>query len=92
MIVLELVVLCAALVSLSLLIANQVVVQWKEYSFYKANGWDFSVDSGHDKLKVDKKLQGYDLGLNNWQRFYIFRPVFLICVTLFLAVMIWSLL
>ncbi len=92
MIVLELIIRCAALVSVSLLIANQVLVQWREYLFYKANGWDFSVESGHDKLKVDKKIQVYDLSLNNWQRFYIFRPAFLICVIFFLAFMIWSLL
>ncbi len=92
MIFLELVVLCAALIAVSLLLANQVIVQWKEYSFYKANGWDFSVDSGHDKLKVDKKIQVYDLSLSNWQRFYIFRPAFLLCVTFFLALMLWSLL
>lgn len=91
MIVLELVVICAALISVSVLLFNQVVAQWKEYSFYKANGWGFSVESGHDKLRLDRKIQIYDLNLNNWQRFYIFRPAFLSCITLLLAFMIWSL-
>lgn len=91
MIFLELTIVCAALLSLIFLLINQIAVQFEEYFFYKANGWDFSVDSGKDKIQVDKKIQIYDLSLNNWQRFYIFRPAFLSCVTLFLTFTTWSL-
>lgn len=91
MIILEFVIIAAALMAVSLLLGNQIVAQVNEFKFYKRNGWDFSADSGHDKLRLDKKIQIYELSLTNSQRFYAFRPVFILCTACFLGGMIWSL-
>jgi hypothetical protein len=91
-IVLEIIVISATLAAIALLFCNQVMVQVLEYRFYRDNGGDFTVDSGIDRLKVDQKIHVRDLNLTNWQRLYIFRPIFILSVGWMLGFMIWSLL
>ncbi len=61
----------------------------KEYAFYKNNDWDFSVDSGLDR--IDERIAAYPLGLTNWQRLYLFRPFYIAMLILVLVVMAVSL-
>ncbi len=91
MIILKFLIVTAALTALLLLLRNQMVAQVKEYRFYKANGWDFSVDSGLDTLKLDRQISTFGLNLTPWQRFYLFRPIYILNMTVLLGFMVWSL-
>ncbi|KIP98076.1 hypothetical protein RU07_22830 [Agrobacterium tumefaciens] len=92
MIVLEIIVISATLAAMALLFCNQIMVQILEHRFYRENGGDFTVDSGIDRLRVDQKIHVRGLNLTNWQRLYIFRPIFILSVGWMLGFMIWSLL
>ncbi|WP_371835710.1 hypothetical protein [Ochrobactrum sp. C6C9] len=81
----------AAFVAVILLAAHQIVAQIKEYRFNKSNGGDFSVDSGADNLKLDERVYINALGLTNWQRFYLFRPFYIVLLIVFAGMMIFSL-
>ncbi|MBN6148849.1 hypothetical protein JR065_00720 [Xanthomonas sp. AmX2] len=91
MLILEIAVFSAAFLAVSLLAVHQIVVQVKEYRFYKKNRGDFSVDSGMDDVKLDKRIHINDLGLTNWQRFHIFRPLYIVLLIVFAGAMIFSL-
>lgn len=91
MIVLEFLIITSAMTAVILLLRNQITAQVKEYRFYKANSWDFSIDSGLDSLMLDKQIATFDLNLSNWQRFYLFRPAYIVNIMLLLCFMIWSL-
>ncbi|MGI2033721.1 hypothetical protein ACRQ1B_15110 [Rhizobium panacihumi] len=91
MIILEFLIITATTTAVILLLRNQIIAQVKEYRFYKANGWDFSVDSGFDKLKLDRQISTFGLNLTPWQRFYLFRPAYIINITVLLGFMIWGL-
>lgn len=86
MLILEIAVFLAALAAVALLTLQQVVTQVKEYLFYKGNGWDFSADSGLDR--IDEKITSYRLGLSNWQRFYLFRPFYILMLVWFMGMMV----
>lgn len=89
--VLEILIFSAAFLAVILLAAHQIVAQIKEYRFYKSNGGDFSVDSGMDNLKLDERVYINALGLTNWQRFYLFRPFYIVLLIAFAGMMIFSL-
>ncbi|ASV87839.1 putative tiorf67 protein (plasmid) [Ochrobactrum quorumnocens] len=91
MLLLEFLIFSAAFVAVILLAAHQIVAQIKEYRFYKRNGDDFSVDSGADNLKLDERVYINALGLTNWQRFYLFRPFYIVLLIVFAGLMIFSL-
>ena len=91
MLLLEILIFSAAFVAVILLAAHQTVVQVREYRFYKRNGGDFSIDSGVDNLKLDERVYINALGLTNWQRFYLFRPFYIILLIAFASMMIFSL-
>jgi hypothetical protein len=91
MLLLEILLFLAALVAVILLAAHQIVAQVREYRFYKSNGGDFSVDSGMDNLKLDERVHINALGLTNWQRFYLFRPFYIVLLIVFASMMILSL-
>lgn len=91
MLLLEFLIFSAAFVAVILLAVHQIVVQIKEYRFYKGNGGDFSVDSGADNLKLDERVHINALGLTNWQRFYLFRPFYIVLLIVFASMMIFSL-
>ncbi|NTI46417.1 hypothetical protein FY134_25235 (plasmid) [Agrobacterium fabrum] len=91
MLVLEIFIFSAAFLAVILLAAHQIVAQIKEYRFYKSNGGDFSVDSGMDNLKLDEGVYINALGLTNWQRFYLFRPFYIVLLIAFAGMMIFSL-
>jgi hypothetical protein len=91
MLILEIAVFSAAFLAVSLLAVHQIVVQVRECRFYKKNGGDFSVDSGMDDVKLDKRIFIYDPGLTSWQRFYIFRPLYIMLLIVFAGTMIFSL-
>lgn len=91
MLLLEILLSLAALVAVILLAAHQIVAQVREYRFYKSNGGDFSVDSGMDNLKLDERVHINALGLTNWQRFYLFRPFYIVLLIVFASMMILSL-
>lgn len=90
MIVFEILIKAAALGALSLLILHQIATQVREYYFYKQNGWDFSIDSNLDRLKIDEKITVYNLNLTNWERFYLFRPFYIFIMIVLLGFMIWA--
>lgn len=90
MIVFEILIKAAALVALSLLILHQIATQVREYYFYKQNGWDFSIDSNLDRLKIDERITVYNLNLTNWERFYLFRPFYIFIMIVLLGFMIWA--
>ncbi|MFK3781402.1 hypothetical protein [Agrobacterium sp. NPDC089420] len=81
----------AAFVAVILLATHQIVAQVREYRFYKSNGGDFSVDSGMDNLKLDERIHINALGLTNWQRFYLFRPFYIVLLMTFAGMMLFSL-
>ncbi|WP_235907986.1 hypothetical protein [Brucella lupini] len=81
----------AAFVAVILLAAHQIVAQVREYRFYKSNGGDFTVDSGMDNLKLDERVYLNALGLTNWQRFYLFRPFYIVLLIAFAGMMLFSL-
>ncbi|WLP57797.1 MULTISPECIES: hypothetical protein [Rhizobium/Agrobacterium group] len=87
----EIFIFSAAFLAVILLAAHQIVAQIKEYRFYKSNGGDFSVDSGMDNLKLDEGVYINALGLTNWQRFYLFRPFYIVLLIAFAGMMIFSL-
>jgi len=91
MIILELLIITATMTAVILLLRNQITAQLREYRFYKANGWDFSIDSGLDSLMLDKQVATFDLKLTNGQRFYLFRPAYILGFILLLGFMIASL-
>jgi len=91
MLLLEILLFSAALVAVILLAAQQIVAQVREYRFYKSNGGDFSVDSGMDHLKLDERVHINALGLTNWQRFYLFRPFYIVLLIVFASMMVFSL-
>lgn len=90
MIVFEILIKAAALGALSLLILHQIATQVREYYFYKQNGWDFSIDSNLDRLKIDEKITVYNLNLTNWERFFLFRPFYIFIMIVLLGFMIWA--
>lgn len=89
--VLEILIFSAAFLAVILLAVHQIVTQVREYRFYKSNGGDFSVDSGVDNLKLDERVHINALGLTNWQRFYLFRPFYIVLLIAFAGMMIFSL-
>jgi hypothetical protein len=91
MLLLEFLIFSAAFVAVVLLAVHQIVAQIKEYRFYKSNGGDFSVDSDADNLKLDERVYINALGLTNWQRFYLFRPFYIVLLIAFAGMMIFSL-
>ncbi|WP_234901864.1 hypothetical protein [Agrobacterium rubi] len=91
MLLFEILIISAAIAAVSLLIVHQVATQLREYYFYKGNGWDFSVDSNLDRLKLDERIAIYNLNLTNWQRFYLFRPLYVLNMIVLLGFMLWSL-
>lgn len=91
MLLFEILIISAAIAAVSLLIVHQVATQLREYYFYRENGWDFSVDSNLDRLKLDERIANYNLNLTNWQRFYLFRPLYVLNMIVLLGFMIWSL-
>jgi hypothetical protein len=90
MIFLEFAAVFATVAAVTGLLINQAMVQFLEYQFYRSNAWNFSLDSRLDRLKIDTRIQIYDLNLTNWQRFYIFRPVMIATVSFLLIAMIWA--
>jgi len=86
MLVLEVLAFAAALFAVALLTLYQVLTQIKEYRFYERNGWDFSRDSGLDK--IDQRIAPYPLPITHWQRFYLFRPFYILMLFCFMAGMI----
>lgn len=86
MLILEILVFLAAMALVALLTLHQVVTQAKEYRFYEKRGWDFSIDSGLDK--IDERITPYRLGLSNWQRFYLFRPAYILMLICFMGMSI----
>ncbi|KAB2701978.1 MULTISPECIES: hypothetical protein [Hyphomicrobiales] len=91
MLLLEVLLFSAAFVAVILLAAHQIVAQVREYRFYKSNGGDFTVDSGMDNLKLDERVYLNALGLTNWQRFYLFRPFYIVLLIAFAGMMLFSL-
>lgn len=91
MLLLEVLLFSAAFVAVILLAAHQIVAQVREYRFYKSNGGDFTVDSGMDNLKLDERVYLNALGLTNWQRFYLFRPFYILLLIAFAGMMLFSL-
>ncbi|EGP54248.1 hypothetical protein Agau_P200579 (plasmid) [Agrobacterium tumefaciens F2] len=87
----EVLLFSAAFVAVILLAAHQIVAQVREYRFYKSNGGDFTVDSGMDNLKLDERVYLNALGLTNWQRFYLFRPFYIVLLIAFAGMMLFSL-
>lgn len=90
MIILEIMIVLVVLSLVGLLVRHQIIVQIKEYHFYKNNGWDFSVDSGIDDVKLDERIHTHSLGLNNWQRFYLFRPFYIFLLVAITCAMTFS--
>ncbi|MBB3947113.1 hypothetical protein GGQ73_003079 [Rhizobium skierniewicense] len=90
MIVFEILIKVAAHAALSLLILHQMATQVREYYFYKKNGWDFSIDSNLDRLKLDEKITAYNLNLTNWERFWLFRPFYIVIMIAFFGFMLWA--
>ncbi|MDX3809825.1 hypothetical protein ACXIUS_09485 [Bosea thiooxidans] len=86
MLILKTLLFIAALAAVALLALHQFAAQAKDYLFYKRNGWDFSIDSGADK--IDQRIMPYDLGLTNGQRFYLFRPLYILMLIWFMGMMI----
>ena len=86
MLVVELLIFIAALAAVGLLALQQVVTQIREYQFYKANGWNFSIDSGLNK--IDERIAPYRVPLTHWQRFYLFRPYYILSLIAFMGLMI----
>jgi hypothetical protein len=91
MFILTILIQIAALVAVALLVANQTRTQVREYRFYRARNWDFSVESGLDRMKLDEGMLGYNLGLSNWQRFYLFRPYCIFFLSVFFCGLIYVL-
>jgi hypothetical protein len=91
MLLLEILLFSAAFVAVGLLAAHQIIAQVREYRFYKSNGGDFSIDSGMDNVKLDERVYINALGLTNWQRFYLFRPFYIVLLIAFAGMMIFSL-
>lgn len=87
--ILKLFIVTVTLAAIILFILHQIVTQVKEYAFYKNNGWDFSIDSGLDKL--DERIGPYAYGLTNWQRLYLFRPFYIALLIVVTSLMIISL-
>ncbi|SCX25142.1 hypothetical protein DSM25558_3708 [Agrobacterium sp. DSM 25558] len=90
MIVFEILIKVAALGAVSLLILHQIATQVREYYFYKKNGWDFSIDSNLDSLKLDERITVYNLNLTNWERFWLFRPFYIFIMIAFFGFMLWA--
>ncbi|NTF31326.1 hypothetical protein G6L88_04435 [Rhizobium skierniewicense] len=90
MIVFEILIKVAAHAALSLLILHQMATQVREYYFYKKNGWDFSIDSNLDRLKLDEKITAFNLNLTNWERFGLFRPFYIVIMIAFFGFMLWA--
>lgn len=87
MLILQVLIQISALVAVTMLIRSQVIIQMREYRFYKARDWDFSVESGLDRLRLDKGMLGYQLPFTPWQRFYLFRPLCIAHLTIFLGLL-----
>lgn len=90
MIVFEILIQLAAIAAVSLLIVHQFATQVNEYYFYKKNDWDFSIDSNLDRLKLDERISVINLNLTNWQRFFLFRPLYILNLTVLLGFMVWA--
>jgi hypothetical protein len=91
MVILQILLVIAAFAAVTLLLLHQMATQVREYCFYRARGWDFSVDSGLDRLKLDQRILIFDLGLSSRQRLYLFRPFYIAGLILFIGLMISSL-
>lgn len=90
--ILENVLAITVIIGAVLLVSSQILTQYREYRFYKSIGWDFSVDSGVDELRVDERITTFDLNLTNWQRFCLFRPSFILVWIVVIGFMLRSLL
>lgn len=86
---LKAIIVTLTLAAIILLILHQIITLVKEYAFYKTNGWDFSIDSGLDR--IDDRIAPYRLGLTNWQRLYLFRPFYILMLIIFTLLMAISL-
>lgn len=87
MIVLDIVIFLVALTLVALLTLQQTIVFVREYRFYERRGWDFSVDSGLDR--IDERISPYALQLTSRQRLLFFRPLYLAMLVTFMGGMIW---
>ena len=83
MLILEILAFLAAMGMGALLLLQQVVTQVKEYRFYRSRGWDFSIDSGLDR--IDERIAPYRLPISNWQRLYLFRPAYILMLIWFIG-------
>ncbi len=77
-----------ALTLVGLLALHQTIVFVREWRFYRRRAWDFSADSGLDR--IDERIIHYPLRLTNRQRLFVFRPLFLANLYAFLGLMIWA--
>lgn len=89
MLILEIAVVTIVLGLLALFTLHQILTMVREYRFYRANGWNFSVDSGLDR--VDERIAPYRLPLTNWQRLFLFRPAYILMLLVFSTMMVASL-
>ncbi|MGN7124355.1 hypothetical protein [Methylorubrum thiocyanatum] len=85
---LQIVIPIIALTLVALLALQQTIVFVREYRFYRRRGWDFTADSGLDR--IDQRITHYPLRLTNWQRLFVFRPLYLLNLYAFLGLMIWA--
>ena len=76
-----------ALTLVTMLALHQTIVFVREYRFYRRRRWDFTADSGLDR--IDERISRYPLHLTNWQRLFVFRPLYLMNLYAFLGMMIW---
>lgn len=77
-----------ALILTALLALHQTIVFVREWRFYERRGWDFTTDSGLDR--IDERITHHPLRLTNWQRLFVFRPLSLANLYTFLGLMIWA--
>lgn len=92
MIVISIFIQVAVIAAVLFLIFTQIYIQFREYRFYKGRGWDFSVESKLDYMKIDKAMKGFEFRLTSWQRFYLFRPYCILFLSLFFGFMMYSVL
>lgn len=88
MLIVEIAIKAIVLLLLALLVRWQIRVQIAEWRFYKARNWDFSVDSGMDR--IEERITYLDLGLSNRQRLYVFRPAYITLLIGFTGLLIAS--
>ncbi|MCJ2030728.1 hypothetical protein MKK50_15235 [Methylobacterium sp. J-043] len=83
---LQIVAAIIALTLTALLALHQTIVFVREWRFYRRRGWDFTADSGLDR--IDERITHYPLRLTNWQRLFVFRPLYILNLYVFLGLMI----